>query len=109
MSFAGTKPTSGHVRYSVALEGKADIARGMSASDPGCVKTHTSENCRKYNSPRRIAAACVQYVWTLPTRIPWHIYARGGYLGFHTTKTRRQSASHIAAARPVAAPTKVLI
>jgi hypothetical protein len=23
----------------------------MSANDPGCVKTHTSEKCRKYNSP----------------------------------------------------------
>ena len=33
----------------------------MSAFDPGCVKTHTSAKCRKYNSPTRLRAARGQY------------------------------------------------
>jgi hypothetical protein len=33
----------------------------MSAYDPGCVKTHTSPKCRKYNSQVRNRAACVQH------------------------------------------------
>ena len=34
---------------------------GMSASGLGCVKTHTSEKCRKYNSPMWLRAASAQY------------------------------------------------
>ena len=33
----------------------------MSPNDPGCVKTHTSEKCRKYNSPTQLRAARAQY------------------------------------------------
>ena len=38
------------------------------ANDPGCVKTHTSEKCRKYNSPTRDDATHAQYDLTLKIR-----------------------------------------
>ena len=35
--------------------------RGGDVNDPGCVKTHTSAKCGKYNSPTRYRAVYVQY------------------------------------------------
>src|ERR1051326_7000088 len=35
--------------------------RENDVNDPGCVKTHTSAKCGKYNSPMRLRAARRQY------------------------------------------------
>jgi hypothetical protein len=60
----------------------------MSAFDPGCVKTHTSTKCGKYNSPTGHRAVCVQYDLTLMMRnLSEMFYARGGRWSFYTTKT----------------------
>jgi hypothetical protein len=40
----------------------------MSASGPGCVKTHTSAKCGKYNSPTRYRAICAQHDLALMMR-----------------------------------------
>ena len=37
------------------------------AFDPGCVKTHTSAKCRKYNSLKRHQSVCAQYDLTRRT------------------------------------------
>src|SRR4051812_25414927 len=40
----------------------------MSHFDPGCVKTHTSAKCGKYNSPTRYRAICAQHDLALMMR-----------------------------------------
>src|SRR5712675_2398595 len=40
----------------------------MSAQGPGCVKTHTSAKCGKYNSPTRYRAICAQHDLALMMR-----------------------------------------
>src|SRR4030088_1808055 len=40
----------------------------MSASLSGCVKTHTSAKCGKYNSPTRYRAICAQHDLALMMR-----------------------------------------
>jgi putative tryptophan/tyrosine transport system substrate-binding protein len=60
-------------------------AHPRSAAGPGCVKTHFSVKCEKYNSPVRIKPLCAQHGLTLMMRNSSEIfYARGGHLGFHT-------------------------
>jgi hypothetical protein len=57
-------------------------------NDPGCVKTHVSVKCEKYNSPGRIKPLCAQHGLTLMMRNSSEIfYARGGHLSFHTAST----------------------
>src|SRR5215831_17002345 len=59
------------------------------ANDPGCVKTHTSAKCEKWNSPMLHRALCTQQDLTLATRNSSEIfYARGRCLSFHTAKTQ---------------------
>ena len=41
---------------------------GIDENDPGCVKTHTSSKCEKYNSPARDRAVCPQHDLTLMIR-----------------------------------------
>ena len=66
---------------------RGEIAR--SPSDLGCVKTHTSGKCGKYNSPTRHRAICAQYDLTLAMRnAPRFFYARGALWSFHTAKTQ---------------------
>src|SRR6266511_3422550 len=61
----------------------------MAAFDPGCVKTHTSAKCGKYNSPRRFRSARAQHDLTLMMRnFSEMFYARGGRGSFHTTSSR---------------------
>src|SRR5262249_40575789 len=50
---------------SKAAEMIGTTRRVMSASRPGCVKTHTSAKCRKHNSPARHRTWRVQYDLTL--------------------------------------------
>jgi hypothetical protein len=73
--------------------GKADIGRNRcllwsAAFDPGCVKTHTSEKCRKNNSPTMHPTSRVQYDLTLRNPIARRcFYVRGKRWSFHTAKT----------------------
>src|SRR5215470_17985675 len=80
----------------IALVGLVDF-RDMSLSgyDPGCVKTHTSAKCEKWNSPMLHRALCTQQDLTLATRNSSEIfYARGRCLSFHTAKTRSRLRKH---------------
>ena len=55
-----------------------DVAE-WSVHDPGCVKTHTSGKCRKYNSPAWHPTACPQhYQFSWRAIPPRCFYARGG-------------------------------
>src|SRR5262245_60472740 len=79
-----------------------------SAFDPGCVKTHTSAKCGKYNSPIPSEAVGVQHDLTLRMRTSSEVfYARSGRPSFHTTKTRSRrkqeyfAAMHSDARRPM--------
>src|SRR5476651_841774 len=68
----------------------AITAAVMSASafDPACVKTHTSEKCRKYNSLTRYRAVCAQYDLTLMMRNRSKIFhARCKRWSFYTAWT----------------------
>src|SRR3974390_561698 len=60
----------------------------MFAFDPGCVKTHTSLRCRKYNSKTHGFHSGLQY--DLACLLASHrklFYALSGRWSFHTTKT----------------------
>ena len=58
------------------------------AFDPGCVKTHTSPKCRKYNSQVRDRVACVQHDLALTMRNLFEMfYARRERSRFDTAKT----------------------
>ena len=60
----------------------------MSASDPGCVKTHTLKKCRKYNSPTRHPSACRKnHQFSGRAISPKCFYARSGRWSFYTAKT----------------------
>src|SRR5438874_2007907 len=60
----------------------------MDASDRGCVKTHTLEKCRKYNSPTRHPTACRQnHQFSCRTISAKYFYPRGRRLSFYTPKT----------------------
>src|SRR6266508_1810562 len=48
--------------------GKHMLGTSFSAFDPGCVKTHTSAKCGKYNSPTRYRAVCAQHDLALMMR-----------------------------------------
>ncbi len=54
------------------------VVRGnhIDVIDPACVKTHTSEKCRKYNSLTRYRAVCAQYDLTLMMRNRSEIFLR---------------------------------
>jgi len=41
--------------------GKLVLVLSFTVPDPGCVKTHTSAKCRKYNSPTRYQVVCTQH------------------------------------------------
>src|SRR5271166_4488287 len=70
-------------------------------TDPGCVKTHVSVKCEKYNSPGRIKPLCAQHGLTLMMRNSSEIfYARGGHLSFHTASTHLGSGACIAVGWP---------
>jgi len=61
----------------------------MFAFDPGCVKTHTSARCRKYNSKTHGFHSGLQY--DLACLLASHrklFYALSGRWSFHTTKTQ---------------------
>ena len=56
---------------------RLELACGASvAIDPACVKTHTSEKYRKYNSLRRYRAVCAQYDLSLIMRNRFEIFLR---------------------------------
>src|SRR5260370_29389675 len=59
------------------------------ATDPGCVKTHTSAKCRKNNSPTRHRTPRVQYDLTLRDAIDQrrYFYVRRERWSFRTAKT----------------------
>jgi hypothetical protein len=66
------------------------------ATDPGCVKTHTSAKCRKHNSPARHRTSRVQYDLTLRDAIDQrYFYVRRERWSFRTAKT------HLGHGRPV--------
>src|SRR4030088_1279154 len=48
----------------------------MSASLSGCVKTHTSAKCGKYNSPTRYRAICAQHDLALMMRNDSNMFLR---------------------------------
>ena len=59
------------------------------ARDPGCVKTHTSAKCGKYNSRTPYKAVGAQHDLTLRMRTSSEMfYARSGRSSSHTAKTR---------------------
>src|SRR5262245_54699299 len=59
----------------------------VSDSDPGCVKTHTSEKCRKFLSPNRAQAAHPQHGLTPTMRNCFEIfYVRDERGSFHPAK-----------------------
>src|SRR5262249_15111370 len=59
--------------------------------DPGCVKTHTSAKCRKYNSPTGGRAVCAQHDLAFMMRNSQRcFYERGRLESFHTAKTRNR-------------------
>src|SRR5262245_10124344 len=61
----------------------------MSGYDPGCVKTHTSEKCRKDNSPVRHRTSRVQYDLTLRDAIARkYFYMWRDRWSFRTAKTQ---------------------
>src|SRR5215510_8312172 len=61
----------------------------MTESDPGCVKTHTSAKCGKYNSPILYGAVGAQHDLTLRMRPSSEMfYARRRRASFHTAKTQ---------------------
>src|ERR1700730_14032028 len=77
----------------------------------GCVKTHTSAKCGKYNSPSNRRAVCVQYDLALIICNAFEIfYARSERGRFYTAKTSkrhrpdRNSAVQKAAAVPLIVP-----
>jgi hypothetical protein len=60
----------------------------LTAVDLGCVKTHTSAKCGKYNSPSNCRAVCVQYDLALIICNAFEIfYARSERGRFYTAKT----------------------
>jgi hypothetical protein len=76
-----------NVRYR-GLFGRQMLAAKISLFDPGCVKTHTSAKCIKYNSPTRHRSVYAQYDLTLRRAIPSRLfYARGERWSFYTAKT----------------------
>src|SRR5262245_65315911 len=57
--------------------------------DLGCVKTHTSAKCRKYNSPTWYRAESAQNDLASCCAIfPRCFYVRGGRSSFHAAKTQ---------------------
>src|SRR5260221_8040733 len=75
------------VRFQGKSSRVADIS-GMTESDPGCVKTHTSAKCRKHNSPARHRTSRVQYDLTLRGAIARrYFYVWRDRWSFRTAKT----------------------
>jgi hypothetical protein len=63
-------------RGAAEVRGRGGLGRFV-ANDPGCVKTHTSVKCKKYNSPTWDPAMLAQYDLTLMMRNFFEIfYAR---------------------------------
>src|ERR1700758_5210271 len=61
---------------------------GDVANDPGCVKTHTSAKCRKYNSVSRLGDAVRRCALTPEYGIsPKFFYALAALRSFCTAKT----------------------
>jgi len=69
---------SSEIRRSSRAKLWTDVSHGGGdAIDPGCVKTHTSVKCKKYNSPTWDPAMLAQYDLTLMMRNFFEIfYAR---------------------------------
>ena len=68
---------------------RAALLFALVVDDPGCVKTHTSAKCRKYNSPGRYHASRVQYDLTLRYAISSRsLYERSKSWSFYTAKTQ---------------------
>jgi hypothetical protein len=64
------------------------LTASISLNDPGCVKTHASPKCIKYNSPTLHRSVCAQYDLTSRRGIPSRFfYARGERWSFYTAKT----------------------
>ena len=75
----------------------------MSPIDPGCVKTHTLEKCRKYNSPTRHPSAYRKnHQFSGRAISPKCFYARSGRWSFYTAKTHSDIASTLVSAREAA-------
>src|SRR5580693_3655000 len=69
--------------------GRHMLTLSSSQIDLGCVKTHTSAKCGKYNSPSNRRAVCVQYDLALIICNAFEIfYARSERGRFYTAKTR---------------------
>ena len=67
---------------------RSPVAPPDDANDPGCVKTHTSAKCGKYNSPTLYEAVGAQHDLTLRMRSSSEMfYARSGRSSFDTAKT----------------------
>src|SRR5271165_7076712 len=78
----------GHTAWGAADE---MLTPNLSLQDPGCVKTHVSVKCEKYNSPGRIKPLCAQHGLTSHDAEFLRIfYARGGRLSFHTASTHQR-------------------
>src|SRR5262245_5679395 len=74
------------------------LTLSSSGRDPGCVKTHTSTKCGKYNSPTLYGAVGAQHDLTLGMRPSSEMfYARRRRASFHTAKTR---SGHQSSANP---------
>src|SRR5947209_1514404 len=77
-----------------AIGREADMAPGsqagrFDATDPGCVKTHTSAKCRKNSSPTSHRISRVQYGLTLTNAIALrYFYVWRKAWSFYTAKTR---------------------
>ena len=70
---------------------RPDHSGRMSANGLGCVKTHTSAKCGKYNSPSNRRAVCVQYDLALIICNAFEIfYARSERGRFYTAKTHKR-------------------
>src|ERR1700704_1387792 len=69
----------------------------MTATGPGCVKTHTSAKCGKYNSPTRYRARCAQHDLALMMRNFSNMFlrARRALEFSHGLGQKRSLASHL--------------
>src|ERR1019366_822370 len=47
-----------------ADKGESWARNGLSANDPGCVKTHTSGKCRKYTWHPTVCSQYYQFLWS---------------------------------------------
>src|SRR5215471_15928567 len=66
------------------ISGLVILNLSSSRFDPGCVKTHTSEKCRKYNSPTRYRAESAQMIWLHDVQICGDVSTSAAHIGVLT-------------------------